>query len=113
MVLVIGFMTAIMIYRKCDDDYNKCNGEIDCSWLSPHDGANCSQQCSVLWSIPCDCNKPGNMTCEGSGWVCYGESCKFIILFYLVNVIMINCLKVSIVVKLNKVDFVLKDCLIM
>ena len=84
MTLVIGFMTSTLFCTRCDDSL-KCDGLIDCHWLSPHDEANCSQQCSSSWwSIPCACNKPlGNMTCEGRGWVCYRESGKLLVLFYL------------------------------
>ena len=64
----------------------KCDGWIECPWLSPHDEANCSQQCSTSsWSgpIPCACNKPlGNMTCEGRGQVCYSKYGKLLVLFY-------------------------------
>ena len=96
MTSVIGFMTSILFCRKCDD-INKCNGMINCPWLSPHDEANCSQQCSlprielirdydipVLWfgPIPCACNKPlGNMTCA-RGQVCYHKFGKLLVLFY-------------------------------
>ena len=84
MTSVIGFMTSTLFCRTCDDIW-KCNGLIDCPWLSPHDEANCSQQCSSSssWYIPCACNKPlGNMTCEGWGRVCYSESSKLLVLFY-------------------------------
>ena len=94
MTSVIGFMTSTLFCSTCDDDY-KCDGWIDCPWLSPHDEANCSQQCSTsprlifgrnmsIWSGPitCACNKPGNMTCEGRGRVCYRESGKLLVLFY-------------------------------
>ena len=72
-------------------DYLKCDGYVQYPWLSPHDEANCSQQCSSScfsfsccpWSsFPCDCNKPQNMTCEGSGRVCYREFGKLLVLFY-------------------------------
>ena len=85
MTSVIGFMTSILFCSKCD----KCDGLIDCPWLSPYDEANCSQQCSSSsWygPIPCDCNKPGNMMCEGRstqrGSVCHSKSGKFLVLFY-------------------------------
>ena len=99
MTSVIGFMTSTLFCTRCYD-YWKCDGLIDCPWLSPHDEANCSQQCSSSswWSssnvhhtsllrmagtIPCACNKPlGNMTCEGRGQVCYRESGKLLVLFY-------------------------------
>ena len=45
MTSVIGFMTSTLFCRTCYDRW-KCNGYIDCPWLSPHDEANCSQQCS-------------------------------------------------------------------
>ena len=111
MTSVIGFMTSTLFCRtcpdslKCNGDSLKCNGDswkcdgwIDCHWLSPHDEANCPQQCpssrfvsikghniSIPWRgpIPCACNKPlGNMTCEGWGPVCYRESGKLLVLFY-------------------------------
>ena len=98
MTSVIGFMTSTLFCRTCYDDDWKCDGVIDCPWLSPHDEANCSQQCSsprfVLIGghnisspsyepIPCACNKPlGNMTCEGRGRVCYSEYGKLLVLFY-------------------------------
>ena len=89
MTSVIGFMTSILFCRAmaCNDSM-KCNGEIDCPWLSPHDEANCSQQCSSsrYGPIPCDCNKPGNMTCNRrfgrSGYVCYRKSGKFLVLCF-------------------------------
>ena len=85
MTSVIGFMTSTLFCTRCYDGW-KCDGVIECPWLSPHDEANCSKQCSSSsgWgSIPCACNKPlGNMTCEGSGYVCYRESCKLLVLFY-------------------------------
>ena len=92
MASVISFMTSILFCGRCDDGL-KCGGFISCPWLSPHDEANCPQQCpsssddqSSIWYntffIPCDCNKPGNMTCQGRGFVCYTESGKFLVLFY-------------------------------
>ena len=84
MTSVIGFMTSTLFCTRCYDHW-KCDGLIECPWLSPHDEANCSQQCSSssYWPIPCNCNKPlGNMTCEGSGLVCYGKSSKLLVLFY-------------------------------
>ena len=83
MTPVIDFMTSILFCRTCSDSL-KCDGLIDCPWLSPHDEANCSQQCPSSWyePIPCDCNEPGNMTCAGSNWVCYAKSGKFLVLFY-------------------------------
>ena len=76
---VNNFITAIVFCRNCDNQ-SKCDDNIDCPWLSPHDEANCSKQCSSC-NVPCDCNKPGNMTCEGRGGVCYPKSCKFQVLF--------------------------------
>ena len=92
MTPVIGFMTSTLFCRICSE----CNGS--CPWHSPHNEANCSQQCSSLvrfrlmggfmsaWRlgpIPCACNKPGNMMCAGSsGGVCYRESGKLLVLFY-------------------------------
>ena len=78
-------MTSILFCRTCSDNL-KCDGYIDCPWLSPHDEANCSQQCPLLERemIPCDCNKPGNMTCEGKiegiNYVCYDTYGKFFVL---------------------------------
>ena len=76
-------MTSILFCRTCPDD-KKCNGYINCPKDSPHDEANCLQPCSPPWlgPIPCDCNKPGNMTCEGRGEVCYDEFGKLLVLFY-------------------------------
>ena len=88
MTSVIGFITSILFCRTCFD-FSKCDGYINCPWLSPHDEANCSQQCSSskYGPIPCDCNKPGNMTCgallEQKKFVCYGESGKFLVLCFL------------------------------
>ena len=99
MTSVIGFMTSTLFCRTTCPDSLKCNGLIQCPWLSSHDEANCSQQCpssprfvlifginisSPWWRpIPCACNKPlGNMTCEGKGLVCYRESGKLLVLFY-------------------------------
>ena len=92
MTSVIRFMTSTLFCRTtCDDDSWKCNGRIDCFWLSPHDEANCSQQCPSYWPIPCACNKPlGNMACAGYGRVCYRESGKLLVLFYFYNVTMTN-----------------------
>ena len=97
MTSVIGFMTSTLFCTRCSDDL-KCDGNIQCHWFSPHDEANCSQQCpssprfvsiegyntssSLSGSIPCACNKPGNMTCAGFGPVCYSESGKLLVLFY-------------------------------
>ena len=92
MTPVIDFMTSILFCRTCDDSF-KCDGEINCRWLSPQDEANCSQQCSSdylyegsgpsWYPIPCACNKPGNMTCVGEGLVCYRrERGKLLVLFY-------------------------------
>ena len=91
MTPVIDFMTSILYCRECPDRL-KCDGVINCPWLSPHDEANCSQQCPSSWSfkpIPCDCNEPENMMCEGSvqEWVhrnrvCYLKDCKLVVLFY-------------------------------
>ena len=79
MTSVIGFMTSILFCRKC----YKCDGYISCPWLSPNDEANCSQQCSLPWfTVACDCNKPGNMTCKGENGVCYREFGKLLVLFY-------------------------------
>ena len=89
-------MTSILFCSICADSW-KCNGLIECPWLSPHDEANCSQQCSSLTYglIPCDCNKPGNMACGvirvQRNNVCYSESSKFLVLcYFFVNVTMIN-----------------------
>ena len=97
MTSIISFMTSILFCRTCW----KCDGLIDCPSLSPHDEANCSQQCSTPWSgfIPCDCNKLGNMTCTGSGGVCYRTSGNFLVLFYFVNGTMTNFGNVTIAVK--------------
>ena len=80
---VIGFITSILFCRRCPDSW-KCTGWINCPWLSPHDEANCSQQCLSprFGRIPCDCNKLENMTCEGEGRVCYFKSGKLLVLFY-------------------------------
>ena len=110
-------MTSILFCRTCDA-YFICDGRFDCPWLSPHDEANCSQQCLSPGSgpIPCDCNKPGNMTCGGrnehENYVCYGKSSKFLALCFFVNVTMSNFGNVTIVVKLNKVSFISKDWLL-
>ena len=100
-------MTSILFCSICHD-YWKCDAILQCPWLSLHDEANCSQQCSSpSYPIPCDCNKEGNMTSEGrkfSDYVCYTESRKFLLFFIFVNV--------TIAVKLSKLDYVSKDCLI-
>ena len=80
MTSLIGFMMLILFCCRCYDSW-KCDGKIDCPWLSPHDEANCSQQCpSSNWRIPCDCNKLGNMTCQGDDRVCYEEFSKSLVL---------------------------------
>ena len=68
-------MISLLLNRRlvCDIS-NKCDGSIQCPWLTPNDEANCSSQCPSYWPIPCDCNKPGNMKCEQRGRVCYNES---------------------------------------
>ena len=103
MTSVIGFMTSTLFCTRCPDRW-KCNGWIECPRFSPHDEANCSQQCPdrrlllsyrrlllsyqrlgrPTWGpIPCACNKPlGNMTCAGYGQVCYSEYGKLLVLFY-------------------------------
>ena len=114
MTSVTGFMMLILFCRTCID-YWKCNGKIECPWLSPHDEANCSQQCPWSDDIPCDCNKPENMTCELKRTlnnVCYYKSCEFLVLFYVLKNIMNNVVNVTIVIKLNKVSFFSKYCLI-
>ena len=78
-------MTLILFCRSCNDSV-KCDGKIDCPWLNFHDEANCSQQCPSRYSIPCDCNKAGNMTCEGKGTVCYNKPGKYLTFFIFVNV---------------------------
>ena len=66
---------------NCSSHY-KCNGYIDCPWLTPNDEANCSSQCPSDLLIPCDCNKPEYMKCKQRGPVCYNKngkgSCFFI-----------------------------------
>ena len=81
MTSVIGFMTSILFCTRCGDGL-KYTGYIEYPWLSPHDEANCSRQCPSWYSIPCACNKPRNMTCEGKGGVCYRKSGKLLVLFY-------------------------------
>ena len=49
----------------------KCNGYIDCSWLTPNDEANCFGCQSSYLPNRCDCNKPEAMNCTGVGFVCY------------------------------------------
>ena len=79
MTPVIGFVTSILFCSICDE----CSGWIECPWLSPHDEANCLQQCSSsYYPIPCVCNKLGNMTCAVEGGVCYSASGKLLVLFY-------------------------------
>ena len=84
MTSIIGFMTTILFCSTCHDSL-KCDGEINCPWHSPHDEVNCGQPCSSSLSgpIPCDCSKPENMTCAGAGRICYRESGKLLVLFYL------------------------------
>ena len=60
---------------------SKCDGLISCPWLTPNDEANCTQ-CPSWRPHRCDCNKPGNFTCEGRGLTCYRDSGKiFVYLF--------------------------------
>ena len=68
-------MMSLLFNRRsiCSSHY-KCNGYIDCPWLTPNDEANCSSQCPSDLLIPCDCNKPGNMKCKQRGPVCYNEN---------------------------------------
>ena len=80
MTPVIWFMTSILFCRSCF----KCDGSIQCPWLSPHDETNCSRPCPFTryTDIPCDCNKLGNITCAGKGGICYYESGKLLVFFY-------------------------------
>ena len=75
MMPVICFMTSTLFCRNC----LKCDGNIQCPWLSPHDEANCLRPCT---DILCDCNKLGNMTCAGKGRICYYEFSKLFVFFY-------------------------------
>ena len=96
MTLVIGFMTSILFCRTCNDS-SKCTGYISCHWLSPHDEANCPQQCPSSRPIPCECNKPGNMACAERvgqrGYVCYDKSCKFFVFCFFCK--RHNCCKIK------------------
>ena len=77
-VSITTFVSCHVIYRSASfdfDDYWKCDGTIKFPWISPNDEANCSSQCQSDWYTPCDCNKPGNMKCEGSGSTCYNHDC--------------------------------------
>ena len=65
---------------NCSSHY-KCNGYIDCPWLTPNDEANCSSQCPSDYPIPCDCNKPGNMKCKQEGPVCYENFGKVVVIY--------------------------------
>ena len=58
------------------DDTWRCNGNINCPWLSAHDEANCEQQCPTYLFNHCNCNKLENMTCEGEDRVCYNDYSK-------------------------------------
>ena len=44
----------------------KCNGYIDCPWLTSNDEANCFDCQSSYLPNRCDCNKPEAMKC-GNG----------------------------------------------
>ena len=72
----------------------KCDGRINCPSLTPNDEANCTQcpldrPLDFLFAYSeakevkrqhrCDCNKPGNFTCEGRGRTCYHESGKIFV----------------------------------
>ena len=89
-VSITTFISCHVIYRSTSfqfDDSLKCDGEINYPWISPNDEANCSSQCpSSGWSpplnTPCDCNKPGNMKCEGSGWICYYHYGKILVYIF-------------------------------
>ena len=84
--------------RTCKDIL-KCDGYILCPWLSPHDEANCLHQCpSSSRPFPCNCNKPGNMTCEGEGLICYNQDGNILVLFISANVTMTIFINVTIVV---------------
>ena len=69
-------MMSLLFNRRsiCRSDF-KCDGYIDCPWLTPNDEANCSPQCPSDLPIPCDCNKPGNMKCKQRGFsaACYRD----------------------------------------
>ena len=70
----------VVIMCRC----SKCDGFINCPWLTPHDEANCSQCPSDRHrqTYSCDCNKPGKFTCEGYGRTCYNDAGKiFVYLF--------------------------------
>ena len=86
-VSITTFVSCHVIYRSISfqfDDYLKCDGRIDYPWIIPNDEANCLSQCPSDWEqhIPCDCNNPGNMKCEGRGWICYNHGCKFLVYIF-------------------------------
>ena len=57
-------------------DHFKFNELIDCPWQNPHDKAKCLE-CKAFYYFKqifcCDCNRLENMTCEGGGYVFYGN----------------------------------------
>lgn len=57
--------------RWCREE-KKCNGKINCPWLTPNDEANCSS-CPKERPNRCACNKKGKMMCKGRGYVCYSN----------------------------------------
>ena len=79
---IISFITSILFCRSCED-HLKCDGYIQCPWLSPHDEANCTQQCPSWLPIPCKCNKARNMTCEGKVMFSIKNIVSFLFLLFL------------------------------
>ena len=60
---------------------------------------DCSQ-CPPNWPLRCDCNKPGNFTCNGRGSTCYSDYGK--ILFKIL--IESDCLQI----KINRINYCLQ-----
>ena len=63
----------------CDELW-KCDGWIDCQWLTPNDEANCTR-CVTDLPNQCKCNVKGNFTCEWDGegddrYTCSYDGCK-------------------------------------
>ena len=62
------------------NERRRCDGFIDCEWLTHHDEVNCSE-CTFFRPIRCDCNQEGNFTCEWDGegedlFTCYSDTLR-------------------------------------
>ena len=76
-------MSLLFNCRLICSSHYKCDGRIDCPWLTSNDEANCPSQCPSDFPIPCNCNKPGNMKCKKKGPVCHKNFGKVVVIYLL------------------------------